>query len=98
MSRRAARIAPAPVPEHPAAVEQHFTPEHFAELVELSVQTARRLEARGEIRGVRIAGRLRFPESEVRAFLARCATAPRRTPPPELIAAGGRPPGRRRRR
>ena len=79
-------------------MEAYLSAERTAAVLDLSVPTIRRLERRGELRGVRLAGRLRFPASAIRTYLNSCASAPRRTPPPELIAAGGRPRGRRRRR
>lgn len=86
-------------PQMPAfsAIEQHHSPEGVAAKLGLSTPTIRRLERLGLIRGVRLAGRLRFTESAVREYLDNCASAPRRTPPPELLEAGGRPRGRRRR-
>ena len=78
--------------------ERLFPPVHLAELWDVSVPTVRRLERQGKLRGVRIAGQLRFPESAIREFLEKAAFAPRRQPPPELLAAGGRPSGTRRRR
>jgi excisionase family DNA binding protein len=79
------------------AVEQHFRPEDTAARIAVTVPTVRALERRGELRGVRIAGRLRFSASAINEYLKRAAMAPRRTPPPELLAHGGRPRGRRRR-
>lgn len=90
-------MTPAAVTERPG-LERHYSPEGAAELLALSVQTIRRLERVGELQGVRLAGRLRIPESSIVAYIDRCQDAPRRLPPRELIAAGGRPRGRRKRR
>jgi excisionase family DNA binding protein len=72
------------------SVEQHYTPPETAGLVKVKVQTVRALERRGELRGVRIGGRLRFSASAINEYLSRAASAPRRTPPPELLEHGGR--------
>jgi len=90
----AADRAPAPALE---PIEKHYDPEAAAEMLSLSVPTIRALERRGDLRGVRLAGRLRFAASEIAAYIDRCKDAPRRTAPPELLKAGGRPRGRRRR-
>jgi len=79
------------------SVERHFTPREAADLLALSVATIRSLERRGELHGIRLAGRLRFPESDVSRYLAKAADAPRRTPPAALLANAGRRPRRRRR-
>jgi hypothetical protein len=79
-----------------SSVEQHFTPKGTGEKLSLSIPAVRALERRGELRGVRIAGRLRFSASAINEYLARCANAPRRIPPPELLANAGRRSKRRR--
>jgi len=77
-------------------VEQHYRPDETGEKLGLSVPAVRALERRGELRGIRIAGRLRFSASAINEYLGRCANAPRRLPPPELLANAGRRPRRRR--
>jgi len=71
-------------------IEQYFRPEDAAARLALSLPTIRRLERAGELRAVRLAGRLRFPASSIREYVERCASAPRRVPPPELLAHAGR--------
>jgi len=84
-------------PDPPPGIEQHFDARAVAVLLALSQQTIYRLEREGKLRGIRLAGQLRFSESAIHEFLVRAAEAPRRVPPPQLLAAGGRPRGSRRR-
>ena len=60
---------PAPDPAAPAAVERHYTPGAASDLLALSIPTLRRLERDGLLRGVRLAGRLRFPAGAIQAYL-----------------------------
>ena len=91
MSRAAAKLGMTE-----AGVEQYLRPEDAAARLALSLPTIRRLERAGELRAVRLAGRLRFSEATIREYVDRCATASRRVPPPGLLENAGRYERRRR--
>jgi excisionase family DNA binding protein len=79
------RVAPEPEPQ------QLFDPPTVAARLAVKVGTVRALERRGELRGLRVAGRLRFSASAIADYLTSAESAPRRTPPEGLMLHGGRP-------
>jgi excisionase family DNA binding protein len=53
------------------AIEKHYTAHELAELLGLDYETVLRKAQEGEIASVRVGRLRRYPESAVRAFLAR---------------------------
>lgn len=52
-------------------IERHYTTAEVAGLLSVNPETVRRLAARKELRFVRVAAELRFPESAIRDYLDR---------------------------
>lgn len=77
-------------------IRKLFSPRALAEILSVSVQSIRRFERDGKLRGIRVGGVLRFPESEILKFLDECEKKPRRVPPAGLLENGGRPRRKRK--
>lgn len=52
-------------------IEKHYTGRELAELLAVNPETIRRAAASGRLRSVRVGSERRYPESGVKAWLAR---------------------------
>jgi excisionase family DNA binding protein len=56
-------------------IERHYTGRQVAELLAVCPETIRRLAAKGELHSVRVGSERRYPESAVKAYLAKLGEA-----------------------